>query len=223
MAQLLFERDSTGKHLNAVRRHIRATKKVKGAEALADAIQPYHAALEQKKDERLAKVTAREDANDDLAFADVNLDNAIRTTFERFKQYDRENPTDRSLAKVFPDETFGDIIRLPIKDEPGEVEAIAIRIDKLGESHPLAGEAVTLRALAAESNAAIGTLQAAIREEKAAEAEEEIAQADLRRQYENNYLDARKLFGRQVAEQFFPKLSGSSSKTIDVGEEEITE
>ncbi len=45
-----------------------------------------------------------------------------------------------------------------------------------------------------------------IKQVKTCEAEEDIAQAALRRQYENNYLDARKQLGKIRAERLFPKL-----------------
>lgn len=223
MAQLLFDRDSTDKHLNATRRHLRSTRKIKGGDKLAGNIQPLYDQLIQKQADRLDKETARQDANDDLLLADTNLDNAVRNTFEGCNQHDRANPTDQVLKKVFPDGTFGDIVRLPIKDEPDEVEAIARRLESLGESHPLYAQAAVLRQRVTASHAAIDTLKTAIKDEKKAEADEEIAQAELRRQYENNYLDARKEFGRSVAEQLFPKLSGSSSRTVDVGQESFTE
>ena len=38
--------------------------------------------------------------------------------------------------------------------------------------------------------------------------------------YENNYLDARKKFGKDTAERLFPKLSASTKNTIDTGTDE---
>ncbi len=218
---MLFERDSTNKHLNATRRHIRFVRKIKTGETLAAAIEPHYNNLIAKKEERLAKVTLREDANDDLSYADSVLDNAVRNAFSACEKYDREYPDNRALRTVFPDGKFGDLIKLPIQEEPDEVDNVVLRFQSLGEDHPLFIEAETLASVVTNSKTAISALRAAIKAVKIAEAEEEMAQANLRRQYENNYLQARSTFGRSVAERIFPKLSGGSAKTAPVEEENV--
>jgi len=55
-------------------------------------------------------------------------------------------------------------------------------------------------------------LMTAIRNQKMAEAEEAISQATLRRQYELNYLEARKEFGRTTAERLFPQIGSRAAK-----------
>ncbi len=218
MAQMLFERDSTNKHLNATRRHMRFARKIKGGETLVTVIEPYYNNLIAKKEERLAKITLREDANDDLSYADSLLDNAVRNAFRACEKYDREHPDNRALLTVFPSGKFGDLVKLPVQEEPDEVDNVVLRFESLGEDHPLFAEAATLAADVTNSKDAITILNTAIKAVKVAEAEEEMAQANLRRQYENNYLQARSTFGRTVAERIFPKLSGGSVKTTAVEE-----
>jgi hypothetical protein len=52
----------------------------------------------------------------------------------------------------------------------------------------------------------------AITNQKSAEATEEISKSNLRRQYEFNYLDMVKEFGKGNANRFFPVI-GSSGKS----------
>jgi len=55
----------------------------------------------------------------------------------------------------------------------------------------------------------------AVRSVKFAKAEEEIAQANLRRQYEANYLNARMNFGKISAEQLYPSLSKATTNPVE--------
>lgn len=60
------------------------------------------------------------------------------------------------------------------------------------------------------SRKAIKAYEESIKQLKTTQAEEDIAKATLRRQYEINYLDARKQLGKTLAERLFPKLNNSS-------------
>lgn len=82
-----------------------------------------------------------------------------------------------------------------------------MRIESLGEQHPLKAVAADLRAKVSVSRAANVTYLEAIRSQKVAEADEEVAQDNLRRHYEINYLEARKTLGRVIAERLFPSFS----------------
>lgn len=48
MARMLSDRESTERHLDSTRRHVRLCKQVKGAEPLAAAIEPAYQELLQK-------------------------------------------------------------------------------------------------------------------------------------------------------------------------------
>ncbi len=207
MAKMLSDRESTDRHLDSTRRHIRLCKQVKGAEQLAANIEPAYRDLLQKQAATRAKLEAREDAHDDAILRDADLDDAVRTTFERVKQFDRENPGAQVLLKIFPQGRFSDITRAERAKEPDVVEEVATRLASLGEKHPLNAIAVDLRAKVETARASNAAFLEAIRNQKLAEAEEEIAQANLRRQYEFNYLDARKTLGRAMAERLFPHFS----------------
>ena len=208
MAIMLRNNDSTEKHLDTVRRHTRLCKQIGGTEEFVTNIQAPYDALKEKQAVTKAREEEREDAYDDLILQDSMLDNTVRTTFKGCKQFDRDNTGQPVLKQIFPEEKFGDIVKAPIISEPDEVEKIKIRIEELGETHPLYALAAPLQERIEASRLAITTLNSAIRAKKMAEAEEEIDQGKLRQQYENNYLDSRKKLGRATAEMLFPKSSG---------------
>lgn len=209
MAQLLYERDSTRKHLDATRRHQRLCRQLSGTEPLVEAIQlPYHElknkhAATQKQEEQ------REDRYDDLLIADTQLDDQVRNVFRRCEEHDRATPAGAILPLIFPQEKFGPIVNMNTQQEPDTVAHLALRLESLGKEHPLFPLAKELRTLVAASRKAIAAYEASGLQVKQCQAEEEIAKATLRRQYETNYLDARKQFGKMRTERLFPKLKAS--------------
>jgi hypothetical protein len=207
MATLLRDNQSTQTHLNAVRRHMRLCGLQKGAGPLVAAIEPAYKDLIEKHMSATLKVQQREDALDTVILLDADLDNEVRTAFERCNQHDRENQGPPVLATIFPEGKFSVITSVNRNQEPDVVEKLAVRLESLGNGHPLFGLAAGLKQRADASRQAITALYLAITEQKKSEAEEEIAQLALRRQYEINYLEARRTLGRDTAERLFPKLS----------------
>jgi hypothetical protein len=206
MARMLRDQESTDFHLNAVRRHLRLCRQTKGAEKYATHIEPAYQELIQKQVATRVEHQKRQDAYDDVILYDTALDNSVHTVFEKCQQFDRDRIGEMVLKKIFPEEKYGHIIRMPYAEEPTTVEKIVIRIENQGAAHPLYGLAADLKEKVATSKNAINKYYEAIRTQKLAEAEEEIAQAKLRQLYENNYLDARKEFGRVNVEQIFPQI-----------------
>jgi len=96
--------------------------------------------------------------------------------------------------------------------------AVGQHLPELADGHlPVGGHedqvglAVTeLKQKVEASRQAMANLYLSITEHKKAQAEEEIAQLTLRRQFANNYLDARRTLGKETAERLFPKVSGWS-------------
>ncbi|MBN1182044.1 MAG: hypothetical protein JXB49_07135 [Bacteroidales bacterium] len=211
MARLLNSNDSPGRCLNNVRRHQRLIKRVVNDEELIKNIQTEYNTLEQKMNVAEEKEMLRENADDDLLLADRNLDDTLRTVFEKCKQYDRDHIGERVLISVFPDETFGDIVRLPFVKEVLEVESIITRIEGLGTGHALVSLGQDIRTKANACNEAIKAVDSAIRDTKMAEAEVDIAKEALIRKYESNYLDARKKYGRITADKLFPRMYNSKT------------
>lgn len=212
MATLLNDRDSTARHLDLTRRHTRLCRQVKGAGALATAIETVNQALIQKQAATKTKFDARQDALDDFILRDLELDDSVRTAFEKCKQFDRENPTATVLLKIFPNGTYSELTNHERSKEPDVIEQLAVRFESLGATHALYPIAADLKTKVSASRAALTAYQNAIRNHKLAEADEEIAQNDLRLQYEANYLEARKTLGRTAAERLFPRHSRQSAR-----------
>jgi len=204
MAQLLYDRQSTAVHLSACGRHIRLCRQVPGTETLVAAIEPLFLALQGKQAQTRQTLWDRQAAYDSVQLADALLDDKVRTLFERGKQYDRENPGRPVVMQLFPDEKFSTVVNAPLVKEPDLVEQLKQRLENLGADHPLYPLAEPLGQAVAAVRNALAAYQNAITTLKSKEAEEEIAQANLRRQFEFNYYDAMRLFGKNFAQRLFP-------------------
>ena len=203
MARLLQDRDSSALHLNLARRHQRLARRYRLA-GFATAIEPLVAALKAKAGVTEEKDFERQAAYDEVLAADGVQDDAVRNVFDAAKIFDREHPGAPALLTLFPTGGYGDLVDEPLTKQPADVDALAVRVESLGAAHALSGHAAKLRAGAAGVRITLDALDTAVRALKGAEAEEELAQAALRRQYEGNYLDARKSPGRPLAERLFP-------------------
>ncbi len=210
MAQLLYLRDSSHRHLSATRRHLRLCKQVKNTQSLTRQILPFYEVLSQKDQRCQEKRILREDRYDDMLMADNQLDDSVRNLFGRCQEHDRAYLGENTLLQIFPEGTFSQIVTMNREKEPAVVEKLAIRLENLGEKHPLYVFATELRQKVAGARKAIGAYQESVQVVKVAETECEMARAELRRQYEINYLDARKLMGKPLAERLFPKLNSSN-------------
>jgi hypothetical protein len=205
MAHLIYQNDSTAQHLRLGRRHIRLCGRVAGATKFVAPLQQKLNILGEKHQIRQDAGSAREDAYDDLILCDVQLDNSIRTLFERTKQYDRDNGG-RVLDVIFPNHTFSEIVRMPLSKEPQEVNKLLIRLESLDPAHEVRAQVEPLRQRNESSKAAWNNYRQAIDRERETEVAGQLAKMEVRQQYEHNYLDARKEFGSTVADSIFPKI-----------------
>ncbi len=211
MTQLLSSRYSTERCMNSSRRHQRLSKQVVKDETLSNQIQPAMNDCKAKMDFLQQKSDAKEEAYDDMVLSDRLLDDEIRSLFEDCKQFDRVNPAAMVLTKIFPDEKFGEIVRLPYAMEINEANKIVLRLESLGVEHSLVPSVAKMRDKITVASTAQEGLSDAIREEKMAEAEVEIAKGALIRQYEHNYLDARGKYGKRNTEKLFPRIQSRST------------
>lgn len=209
MARLLAERDSTLLHLTLARRHERLARRYR-QDALADIIKASAKTLKDKADLAEERDLDRQAAYDNVLAADADLDDAVRNLFNAAEIHDRQNLAGPVLATLFPEGGFTAITDEPLAQEPATVTALATKVESLGAQHALAAHAALLRTAAKGVTDALATQEQAIRASKTADAEEEIAAAALRRQYEGNYLDARKSLGRPLAERLFPSARNAS-------------
>jgi hypothetical protein len=218
MATMLSSRYSAIRCVNYARRHQRLSKQVVNDNELVNGIQPSVDKVIAKNSDLESKQYERENAYDDVILSDRNLDDRIRSLYAECQQHDRQNPGDATLIKIFPDEKYGEIVKLPFLREINEAGKMVVRIESLGTEHPIYPMAGQMQSAIDNTSAAIEAHTAAIRNVKMAEAEVEIAREELIRQYEINYLDARKKYGRITAEKLFPKASSRSS-AVQIDEE----
>lgn len=209
---MLADRDSSDLHLNLARRHLRLARRYKQS-ALIAAMQTVIDGLSARKSIAEDKELDRQAAYDDTFAADGDLDDAIRNLFSAAETHDRENLGAGMLAMLFPSGGFGELVELPLTQEPTAADAIATKITTLGATHPLAPHAAKLSTAAQAVRDSLAALDSAVRAAKTADAEEEIAQGKLRRQYEHNYLAARQELSRSIAERLFPKANRPSTST----------
>jgi hypothetical protein len=213
MARLISEQRSTTTHVNMANRHCRLCKQNKGADEWIVRITPFIDSLKQREAQTMAAREEKDAAYDNVILKDSLLDDMVRTLFERCNQHKRQNPGDNIVQLLFPNGTFGDVVSVPLYSEADVVEKIVSRLEDLGSDHPLADLVAPLRTAIQSDRDALGVHKTAITEWKSTEAEEEMAKAALRRQYEHNYLDAVKQFGKRYAERLFPK-TGRSRPTL---------
>jgi hypothetical protein len=211
MARMIQPTASTERKLNTVRRLVRICKQQLGGEELTQELLPHQENLKTKNTVVLNLAQAVEDAYDDEVFAESTMDLSVKNVHAGVLKYDREHLGEMLMPQLFPESKFSPITDAPRAKEPGLVEDLAKRIEALGSQHVLAPYAVELRQKAAQTRNCLQAHEDRIRALKQAEAEEEISAARLARAYEGCYLDARKKFGREIAEALFPRTTSSTS------------
>jgi hypothetical protein len=205
MAAKLNDAMSSEVHINSALRHSRRCKQTKGANELAGVIDPFINDLETKSSETKKEKLLYDNTYDDLVFNSGGFDDRIRTISDTAKQYDRENPGRPVHELLFPNGGYSTILRFSIAKKADTAEEIKERIKSLGEEHALAAQVPLLTEAITKVRTSISALQQANTKVRTAVANEEVAQANLRKQYEFNYLDAVKLFGKNFANRLFPQ------------------
>ena len=205
---------STDSHLDISKRHIRLCKRIKGAEDLAAAITPSITNLKEKHEIRSACEDDKTAAYDDMQFNDAALDDVIRNLSAGAKQYDRTHPGRSVHSMLFPDGKTTTITEASLSAEPDKAEQVLQRVKGFEEGHELVSYQLPLESAIAVCRKGISSYQNMITAVKTALADEEIAQADLRKQYEFNYLDAVKIFGKSFANRLFPKAASKKKEVI---------
>jgi hypothetical protein len=223
MARLLYKQDSVALHIRLAHRHIRLCGQVKGGALYAQAIQPKLDKLLQTVQTLSAAEEVYENTYDDLILKDAELDDGVRTLFERARQYDRENRSSVSVL-LFPDLTFSGIVNMPYSEESKKVSSLIQKLETLEPTHEIRSLAGTLQQKVDGVNVALDARQQAADTVRKCQVDKELAKNELRAQYETNYLEARKSSGKYIAESLFPKVVRRKSKsregTVDSETEE---
>jgi hypothetical protein len=214
MARMLNTRMSSESILNNAGRHQRLCKQVVGAEQLATAIQPV---VDKLKEKHVLSLTALDDkgtAYDNVVLKDTILDDVIRDISDAAKQYDRKNVGRGIYTSLFPDGKTTSITNVSYSQEPIETDKFLSRFDKFEEGNSLLAHKEPLTAAIADLRTMLSAYELAINKEKMALEVESSAQDDVIRQYEFNYLDAAKLFGKKYANRLFPKTPKYKKKEV---------
>jgi len=206
MAQFLSEKHSVNVHLSIVKRHIRLTRHIKGAEELGSAIEPAYNDLVAKSTNAATVTEDTEFKRDMVSYKNTLLGDRVRDVNEAAKKYDRDNPGLTITSLLFPDGT-SPIIYAPVDEAPAMVEKVILAIQNLGEGHPLAAHIAPLQTAIDESKAALEALRVAVAAEKTADAYTSIAKTNLTRQYEQNIYAAGSKFGKVYANRLFPPIN----------------
>tara|TARA_R110001583_G_scaffold25760_6_gene93089 strand:+ start:3209 stop:3874 length:666 start_codon:yes stop_codon:yes gene_type:complete len=221
MARMLHTRMSSESILSNAGRHQSLCKQVPGAEHLATAIQPVINNLKEKKSLSLTALEDKGTAYDNMVLKDTILDDVVRDISDAAKQYDRKNIGRGIYTSLFPDGKTTSITNVSYSQEPIEADKFLSRFDKFEEGNSLLAHKAPLTAAIADARTMISAYVLAIDKEKMALEIESSAQDDVIRQYEFNYLDAAKLFGKKYANRLFPKTP--KYKKIEVVEEALAE
>ncbi|WP_421920614.1 hypothetical protein [Marinifilum sp.] len=212
MATLLNDNMSSQTQISKGTRHVRLCNRTQGAEQLVANIQPAIDSLKAKKLETEKQKDLRDAAQDDVIYNDAILDDAIRNISDEAKLYDRKNPGRPVYLLLFPDGKYSDIVRAAHNKEVQLAEQLAKRIVNLGAEHGLNSCLEPLNTAIANVRTSIGNLETQDTNVKTAIADEEGAQAELRKQYEFNFHDAAKMFGKKYADRLFPKTATKVKK-----------
>lgn len=214
MARMLNARMSSESILNNAIRHQRLCKQVSGAEKFATAIQTP---IDKLKEKHAISLTALEDkgsAYDNMVLKDSILDDIIRNISDSARQYDRKNVGRAIYTSLFPDGKTTSITNVSFSKEPIEADKLLSRFDKFEEGNIMLDHKAPLAAAIAEARTVISAYNTAIDKEKMALEAEASAQDDVIKQYEFNYLDAAKLFGKKYTNRLFPKAPKYKKKEL---------
>lgn len=208
MAQSIRQENSAEKNELTSKRHASLCAQVPGAEVLAQAISPAIANLDEKV---LIFKTRNEESTqalDVLIYNTTLLRNQLRNTADKLKGYDRDNPTSNSMGVVFPDNLTPILTTSPF-DTPKEVSKIVSKLQGLGNEHPAFGDIPKITEKIDICSQSIVKCNEADSKLKLAEADLEVAHGVLIKQYNNNILEAKKLFGNVFSDHLFPKTKTS--------------
>ncbi len=202
---MLSTRMSSESILSNAGRHQSLCKQVPGAEHLATAIQPVINNLKEKKSLSLTALENKGRAYDNVVLKDTILDDVVRDISDAAKQYDRKNVGRGIYTDLFPDGKTTTITNASLGKEPDAADQLLLRFNIFEEGNIMLAQLAPLTTAIAGTRTALTAYQQAITDEKIALADEAMAQEGVIRQYEFNFLDATKLFGKLYANRLFPK------------------
>jgi len=105
MAQLLNDKHSINVHLSIVKRHIRLSRQIKGAEDLGSVIEPPYTDLVTKSANAATVAEDTEFKRDMASYKNTLLGDRVRDVNEAAKKYDRDHLGLAITTLLFPEGT----------------------------------------------------------------------------------------------------------------------
>jgi hypothetical protein len=187
-------------------RHVSLCEQFPGTEALVSAISPCLGNVEEKIASYKKAEKESLKANDKQICNTNLLKNQLRSTSERIKEYDRDNPGSNLMSMVFPDNLTPVVLLTNPEDLLSETTTIVAKIQSLGSEHPLYAIAAKITEKVDICNQCMAKCKEADAKLNMAETELDIAHLALVKQYGINILESKKMFGNDFTEQLFPRL-----------------
>lgn len=208
MAQALTSRDSPGKVVKAVRRHLRLTRRTGNEEAgkLADRVKEPTEKLKQVVKEAQGAADNVQDCFDDWESADRKLDRTVRSGARKSADWDEDHPGAATVALLFAKRSISEVTGAPREDEPDLIAEMVKRGEGLPEGHPAVPLLAVLADQAGASRAAHRAWIDAGQKAVAADAAVDIARLAVSKRYKDNIIDIGRAAGEDVAEDCFPTL-----------------
>ena len=208
----LSEDDSVPRVEDAAERFKRLCAQCRNADKYQQSILPTYNDMMARKT-TLDKARKESNAAQDTVWLyDSLLDDVLRDTQGRAKEFDRSNPGANTAGFIFPGGNITSIVTMPDKDEPEAAHAIAQKIVSLGNTHVLYPYAAQIESAVADCKDALAQQVAATRAEVDAKTALVISKVALVRQYNAIYYTAASDVDKNYAEKLFPKLDPPKKK-----------
>lgn len=213
--QNLLINDSLPKHLDSGLRHMQLCRQNKGGEKYLNAIEPHYNDLSEKADALKTSSLNRVVAKDTVRLKDLLLDDELRKLHNRAKEYDKDFPGSKLTVLLFPLGKISSTISKGYDKEPEIADQIVLKVESLGETHPLYPMAAAIRTAISGCKDALEGHKQAEEAEATAKTIIDLSKANFRKAYSDNYHLAAQDTDKRYAEKLFPKVRASSK-----GEEE---
>lgn len=221
MARLLELKMGAQTMTRICKSHVRLLRRGKETSALIDAIVPKIASLEAANKIYIELQEEAQQLLDLVHFDNTLLNDAVRMLGNDCNSHDLKNTMNPAFPTLFPSGGYSSIFKMNVFQQPGEVKDFVTRLKFLGETHVLDKHATLLEQAIANSGAAIATYLKAAQAVKAQKRIENIQKAALVKAYSDNWHDLSKLYGKTIANRYFPKFK--SPKHDDRGNDDRSE
>jgi len=184
----------------------------KGGEKYLNAIEPHYNDLNAKAEALKTSARNRVIAKDTIRLKDLMLDDELRKLHNRAKEYDKDFPGSKLTALLFPKGNITSTLIKSYEKEPDVADQIALKVESLGESHPLYPMAAAIRTAIGECKDALEAHKEAADVEATAKTHVDLAKANFRKAYSDNYHQAAKDTDKRYAEKLFPRIKPYQKK-----------